>query len=64
MQTIKQQLAADENANDIYQDIELRVAELLYGFNHDARKAITKEQVSSVIEQVGFIELDETQSGR
>ncbi len=53
---IKAQLANDECAEEIYQDIELRVAELLYGFSPSDQQAITNQQLDEVIEQVGFID--------
>lgn len=54
-ENIREQLKDDECADDIYQDIELRVAELLFEFSPSDKKAITSEQLDIVIEQVGFV---------
>ncbi|MCW9018579.1 MAG: PspC domain-containing protein, partial [Kangiellaceae bacterium] len=59
LQKIRAQLEDDECADEIYKDIELRIAELLYGLHSDEKKAITQEQLDEVIEQVGFIEGEE-----
>lgn len=53
---INEQLANDDGASEIYQDIELRVAELLFEYSPSDKKAITQEQLNDVIKQVGFIE--------
>ena len=58
LKKIRLQLSAEEEAIDILKDIELRVAELLYAFRSDDKKAISVEQVNEVIEQVGFIDSD------
>ena len=58
LKKIRLQLSAEEEAADILKDIELRIAELLYAFRSDDKKAITVEQVNEVIEQVGFIDSD------
>ncbi|WP_185964532.1 PspC domain-containing protein [Aliikangiella marina] len=55
LKQIRQQLASEEFADDIFSDIELRVAELLYGLRSDEKKAVTRTQINEVIEQVGFI---------
>lgn len=62
---IHDQLVNEDGASEIYQDIELRVAELLFDYSPSDKKAITQEQLKNVIEQVGFIdttdnEVDET----
>jgi phage shock protein PspC (stress-responsive transcriptional regulator) len=57
---IKQQLADDDCASEIYYDIELRVAELLFELKPDKKKAITMIQLDAVVEQVGFIDSDES----
>lgn len=56
---IQQQLLEDECAKEIYKDIELRIAELLYLLSSDEKKAITIDQLDQVIEQVGFIDHEE-----
>ncbi|MDA1370538.1 MAG: PspC domain-containing protein [Proteobacteria bacterium] len=58
LKKIHVQLSAEEEAADILNDIELRIAELLYAFRSDDKKAISIEQVNEVIEQVGFIDSD------
>ena len=60
LQKIRRQLAGDESAKDIFKDIELRIAELFYVFNSDAKKAIGTEQLEEVIGQVGFIDGEDT----
>ena len=55
LKQIRQQLTKEEYADDIFKDIELRVAELLYGLRSDEKKAVTNDQITEVIEQVGFI---------
>lgn len=59
LQKIRMQLVDDECANEIYQDIELRVAELLFALNSDEHKAIVIGQLEPIIAQVGYID-DET----
>ena len=56
---IKIQLQGDDCADEIYKDIELRVAELLYTTGGNGNKAIAIEQVESVTEQVGFIDSED-----
>ncbi|GJM11388.1 MAG: hypothetical protein DHS20C11_36640 [Lysobacteraceae bacterium] len=58
LKDIRLQLAADECAEEIYQDIELRIAELLYAFASNDRKAVSADQLNTVIEQIGPIESD------
>lgn len=60
LQKIQQQLAEDDCAKEIYKDIELRVAELLYQFSSNEKKAITAEQLDEVVAQVGFIDEEES----
>ncbi|UTW60251.1 PspC domain-containing protein [Kordiimonas sp. SCSIO 12603] len=59
LKKIRHQLAGDDCEAEIVKDIELRIAELLYTFSSHDKKAITVEQLESVIEQVGFIDGDE-----
>ena len=63
---LKAQLAEDECNAEIIQDIELRLAELLFELHSDDKNSITLEQVEDVIEQVGFIdsELSEEEVAR
>ncbi len=56
LREIRRQLAGEESSADILKDIELRVAELLYICGSDDKKAITAEQVNTVIKQVGYID--------
>ena len=58
---IKQQLANEEFADDIYKDIELRIAELLFELKSGEKQAVTQEQLGKVIEQVGYIDSDNTE---
>lgn len=58
LQKIRQQLINDECADDIYDDIELRIAELLFDLNSSEEKAITEDLLEAVIAQVGFIDSD------
>lgn len=56
---IRQQLAKEESADEIFMDIELRIAELLYSLNTSENKAISESQLINVIEQVGFLDTNE-----
>lgn len=56
LQKIRSQLGQTEGADEIYTDIELRVAELLFELNSDESRAIVKAQLEAVIAQVGYIE--------
>lgn len=56
LKKIKTQLSDDECAEEIFQDIELRIAELLFALNSDKQKAIVLTQLSEVLDQVGFID--------
>lgn len=58
LQKIRLQLASDESAEEIYKDIELRIAELLYELRSDHQKAITLTQLEEVIKQVGYLDSD------
>jgi phage shock protein PspC (stress-responsive transcriptional regulator) len=58
---IRKQLANDECASEIYDDIELRVAELLFEIMPGAQKAITAKQLNDVIQQIGFIDSEITE---
>lgn len=55
LKQIRQQLANEEFAEDIFNDIELRIADLLFGLQSDEKKAVTNVQITEVIEQVVFI---------
>ncbi len=59
LKKIKTQLAEDECADEIFQDIELRIAELLFALNSDKQKAIVVHQLDDVLAQVGFIDDEE-----
>nr|WP_256489248.1 PspC domain-containing protein [Pleionea sp. CnH1-48] len=60
LEKIQQQLATEEYADDIYKDIELRIAELLFALSSNEQRAISIEQLNDIIEQVGFIDSEET----
>ncbi len=62
LQKIRHQLADDECATEIYNDIELRIAELLFALTGDEKKAISASQCEEVVEQVGFIDDDDIES--
>lgn len=51
---IKQQLSNDEDANEIYKDIELRVSELFYELNSNESQAISEQQLDQVINPSRF----------
>ena len=55
LEQIHQQLRGWDGSEEILKDIELRIAELLFGFSSEG-KAINCEQVEEIIEQVGFID--------
>jgi len=55
LNTIKNQLVNEEFADDIFEDIELRIAELLYNLGGSNQKAIGIKQLQQVIDQVGFM---------
>ncbi len=59
LKKIRLQLVDDECGSDIFKDIELRIAELLYALSSDEKKAIVAEQLNEVIEQVGFIDSED-----
>lgn len=59
LKKIKVQLVDEECADEISQDIELRIAELLFGLNSDKQKAIILDQLDEVLQQVGFIDDEE-----
>ncbi|MEM9304419.1 MAG: PspC domain-containing protein [Pseudomonadota bacterium] len=56
MDKLRDQLEPVEGGDEIFQDIELRVAELFYALNSDESKAISAAQLEQVIDQVGFID--------
>ncbi|MBL4659128.1 MAG: PspC domain-containing protein [Alcanivoracaceae bacterium] len=62
LKKIKQQLTDDACASEIFQDIELRIAELLYAQRNDEKKAIDSEQLTKVIEQVGYIDSEDLET--
>jgi phage shock protein PspC (stress-responsive transcriptional regulator) len=64
LDTLKTQLAEQEYGDEIFADIELRFAELLFGVNEGKQRAITTTQITAFIEQVGYIEseIDEIES--
>jgi len=56
LQKIHQQLADDDCADEIFKDIELRIAELLFALSSNEKKAIIANQLDVVIQQVGYID--------
>ena len=59
LETIKMQLQKEEDAQLIIADIELRLAELLYELQPDPNKALDENDVSQVIDQIGYFEQPE-----
>lgn len=55
LEKLKQQLATQEFGDEIFEDIELRFAELFYGVNEGKQRAITLEQAKEFIAQVGYL---------
>lgn len=62
LKRIKEQLSGNEDADEIIQDIELRLAELLFENITDTKQNITIENIEKIIEQVGFLENDQDES--
>lgn len=62
LQKIQQQLSGNKYASEIFKDIELRIAELLYNFSSDKAKAITPIQLNQVIEQIGFLDSEDSEA--
>lgn len=56
---IKQQLLNDPSSDEIFKDIELRIAELLFNINGNDNKAIIIEELNQVVEQIGYIDNEE-----
>ena len=61
IQKLQTQLTNDENGEEILKDIELRIAELFYELGGEKNKAITSNQVENVIEQVGWLDTEESE---
>lgn len=59
LDTLRRQLAAHDCAAEIVEDIELRVAELLYVNSGDGRRAISAARLDEVITQIGYIDEEE-----
>jgi len=55
LDNLKQQLASEEFGLEIFEDIELRFAELLYGVNEGKERAISLQQINEFIAQVGYL---------
>ena len=62
LQTMRSQLSQHESADDIYADIELRVAELLYCDKGSTQRAISPQQLDQVIEQIGYFDAEDIQA--
>ena len=61
LQKIRAQLIDEESADEIFTDIELRIAELLFAYSGDEKQAISLLQLEEVIEQVGFIDSENSE---
>lgn len=59
---IKQQLHREECADEIFNDIELRIAELLFLKNSHHQRALNVQHIDDVINQVGYIDTDEEEN--
>ncbi len=59
LEKLKLQLAADECGDEIFVDIELRLAELLFELDVRKDRAITLVQLTAIIKQIGFIDSEE-----
>lgn len=59
LEKLKQQLTTQEFGNEIFEDIELRFAELFYGVNEEKQRAISLEQANEFIAQVGYLGTEE-----
>ena len=55
LEKLKKQLATQEFGDEIFEDIELRFAELFYGVNEGKQRAISLEQANEFIAQVGYL---------
>jgi len=55
---LKLQLSGEECGDEIFVDIELRLAELLFELDVRKDRAITLEQLTAIIKQIGFIDSD------
>lgn len=59
LEKLKLQLADEECGDEIFVDIELRLAELLFELEMRKDQAITLEQLTAIIKQIGFIDSEE-----
>jgi len=59
LETLKLQLTKVDYGDEIFSDIELRFAELLYGVNEGKERAITAGKIAEFIDQVGFIDSEQ-----
>lgn len=56
LEKLKLQLADEECGDEIFVDIELRLAELLFELNVRKDRAVTLVQLTAIIKQIGFID--------
>jgi phage shock protein PspC (stress-responsive transcriptional regulator) len=59
LEKLKLQLTDEECGDEIFGDIELRIAELFYALEVRKDRAIMMTQVTDIIEQIGFIDSNE-----
>ncbi|PKG84023.1 hypothetical protein CXF85_09265 [Colwellia sp. 75C3] len=59
LEKLKLQLADEECGDEIFIDIELRVAELLFELEVRKDRAVTLVQLRAIIKQIGFIDSEE-----
>ena len=56
IEKLKLQLADEECGDEIFVDIELRLAELLFELDVRKDRAVTLVQLTAIIKQIGFID--------
>ncbi len=59
LEKLKLQLADEECGDEIFVDIELRLAELLFDLDVRKDRAVTQVQLTAIIKQIGFIDSEE-----
>jgi phage shock protein PspC (stress-responsive transcriptional regulator) len=61
LEQIKKELERNEDAGEIQEDIELRLAELMYSVLNKNRQHIRKQDIEAFIEQIGFLDPQTTE---
>jgi phage shock protein PspC (stress-responsive transcriptional regulator) len=61
LEKLKLQLADEECGDEIFVDIELRLAELMFELDVRKDRAVTLVQLTAIIKQIGFIDSEEEQ---